>query len=344
MCPQGTGWPVLTGTPGGPRGPTGPGGPCSPRSPGSPCRERRREDRGAQGSRAPAFPSQLWEEGAWPGWWHPARDRGWSHCAAPDQGAQDRTSGPCKHNGPSGSTTQTRPPQRYLRPGRGPPASLGPPADKEEVRAGTPPPCHRAPMSIPSPEQRVSGGGGLLLPHRPSVLQPPPMVPRGGCAPRSRPRSPAARRGPGARVCLPAHCGHPAPLGRGPPVREQGRRAEAVGQDRGAVGQPPAPYPLTLSPGRPRSPGSPCGVGRGVSIVAPEQEPSRAQNPRSAPRGEGGTHPCTRGATGALHALQERHDQQWGMGGKEGVLGACPQPLAQQDPQLSRRILPVLLS
>lgn len=41
MCPQGAGWLLLTGTPGGPTGPTGPGGPWSPRSPGSPCGERR---------------------------------------------------------------------------------------------------------------------------------------------------------------------------------------------------------------------------------------------------------------------------------------------------------------
>jgi len=93
MHPRGAERLVLTGMPGGPRGPVGPGGPCSPRSPGSPCRERRRGSTGQQGTRPPQLAPRQ-------GRWHPAGDRGRSCCAAPDEEAWDRTSAPCKRDGP----------------------------------------------------------------------------------------------------------------------------------------------------------------------------------------------------------------------------------------------------
>lgn len=84
-----------------------------------------------------------------------------------------------------------------------------------------------------------------------------------------------------------------------------------MGRDGGAMGQPPAPSPLTFSPGRPRSPGSPCGVGRGVSIVPPERELSRVWTPQSDPQGEGGHSPVHQGGRGdPPHPAKERHAQQ----------------------------------
>lgn len=50
------------------------------------------------------------------------------------------------------------------------------------------------------------------------------------------------------------------------------------------------------------------------------------------------------GRGGPPRPARERHAQQWGMGGKEGVLGARPLPPAHQNPGLSRRTSPVLLS
>lgn len=172
----------------------------------------------------------------------------------------------------------------------------------------------------------------LFPPHHPSVLQP-PLVLGDGHAPHPGPHSPAAPWGPGVRACLPARCGHPAPVGHGPPVREQGRRAGAMGRNGGAMGQPAAPSPLTFSPGRPRSPGSPCGMGRGVSVVPPEQRLSRVRTPNSDIRGEGGTHPCTRGAAGALHTLQERDTLISGAWGKKRVSWVLAQhPLHTRTP------------
>lgn len=188
----GCGQKVLTGTPGGPRGPPGPGSPCSPRSPGSPCGERRREEHRAAGQPPPpAAP----EGGSMAGMVAPCW--GQSHCAARDHRARDRTLVPCKCNGASEGTTQSCPLQRYLHPGQGPPASPGPPADKEEVRVGTPPPCHRLPMSILSPEQRVSGWVSPLS-LSPVHSAAPPAAPRGDCAPpvpdHAHPRPHRARR------------------------------------------------------------------------------------------------------------------------------------------------------
>lgn len=72
------------------------------------------------------------------------------------------------------------------------------------------------------------------------------------CHPRSR--SPLAQQVLGGQVSPPARYGHPAPVGHAPPGTEQCMRAGAAQRDRVWWA---APIPLTFSPDKPRSPGSP---------------------------------------------------------------------------------------
>lgn len=53
---------------------------------------------------------------------------------------------------------------------------------------------------------------------------------------------------------------------------------------------------------------------------------------------------CQQGHGGPPHPARKRHAQQWGMGGKEGILSAQQAVPAHQDPQLSCRTSPTMLS
>lgn len=111
------------------------------------------------------------------------------------------------------------------------------------------------PTSIPIPNQWDSS----------SAPQPPPAPIPG--APRPAPRSPSARGALGAQVSLPTHCGRPAPVGHAHPIKKKREKKDSEGcfsPTRAGMGvSRGSPQPLTFSPGEPRSPGSPCGVGRG---------------------------------------------------------------------------------
>lgn len=92
-----------------------------------------------------------------------------------------------------------------------------------------------------------------------------------------------------------------------------------MGWGGGAAGQPPASSLLTFSPGSPRSPGSPCAVGRGLTIVSPAQELSRVRTPPLRPPWGRGHSPVHRGGRGGPPPpASERDTQQGGTGEGRG--------------------------
>lgn len=166
MCPQGAGQLVLTGTPGGPRGPTGPGGPCSPRSPGSPCGESRWGEHRAAGHLCPtASPGRrdhaggtLLGTGDGPAALPQTEEHGTGHWSL----VQGRW--------PQQEQNQNPPSPEVLTSRPGSPCFPGSPCRQEGGEGrDTPTLPHGPPMSIPSPEQRVSGG---VAPPAPLPLHP----------------------------------------------------------------------------------------------------------------------------------------------------------------------------
>lgn len=151
-------------------------------------------------------------------------------------------------------------------------------------------------------------------------------------------RGPTGPGGPG----LPSSPLRPSsPGGPRSPCKKAGQ--EAMGWGGGAAGQPPASSLLTFSPGSPRSPGSPCVVGRGLTIVSPAQELSRVRTPPLRPPWGRGHSPVHRGGRGGPPPpASERDTQQGGTGeGRGSWVLAHP---CSPGPQLSCRKLPILLS